>query len=106
MPESKPVVEKTVREKDLLLPRISKILDRLIQDNEVFNEADRSRIIESLSDLVEKSSQELIPITDDELARRVEKVMAVEAIAGMLSGLSPRQIESFEAAAKRRKLFN
>jgi hypothetical protein len=35
MPESKPIIEKTVREKDLLLPRISKIVDKLIQDNEV-----------------------------------------------------------------------
>lgn len=86
--------------------RISEIIDKLIEHDEVFREMDRTKMRGVLSNLVEKSSQELISITDDEFTQRIEKVMLIEAMSGMLNGLNRAQMEFFEAAVKRRKFLS
>jgi len=85
--------------------RTSKIIDKLIEDDEVLKEVDKAKMMESLSALIGKSPQKLMSITDDELTRRIEKVMLIEAMSGMLNELSPAQMKSFESAVKRRELF-
>ena len=105
MPENKPIVEEVVEGKGLLLHRISKMIDKLTEDDGILKEVDRTKMMESLSDLIEKSPQQLMSVTDDELTGRIEKVMLIEVMSGMLNELSPAQIESFEAAVKRRELF-
>lgn len=105
MPENKPIVEEDVAEKDFVLSRISKIVDRLAEDGEIFKEIDKIKMMKSLSALIEKSPQKLMSITDDELTRRIEKVMLIEAMSGMLNELGPAQMKVYEAAVKRRELF-
>jgi acetyl-CoA carboxylase alpha subunit len=105
MPENKPIVKEDVAEKDLVLSRTSKIIDKLIEDDEVLKEVDKTKMMESLSALIEKSPQKLMSITDDGLTRRIEKTMLIEAMSGMFSGLNPAQMKAYEAAVKRRELF-
>jgi hypothetical protein len=86
--------------------RILDIIDRLIKQRGLFRKIDKWQLIRFLSTLVEKLPPDVLAsIDDDELTRRVEKIMFIEAIAGTLNELSPVQMEAYEAAIKRRKFF-
>ena len=98
------VAQEDVEEENMVL-RISEIVDKLIKEDELFKGVDKTKMIESLSPLIKKFHHELISVPDDKLIWRIEKVMLVEVMSGMLNDLSPAQMESFEAAVKRRKFF-
>ncbi len=84
-----------------VLSLISKIVDKLIEDREIFKKLDKNKIIEFFSSLTENMPPEQkMSITDDELTTRIEKVMLIEATTGILNELSPEQSQSFEAATK------
>ncbi len=88
------------------LSRVSKIVDKLMNDNEIFNKLDKDKFMEFWATLMsEMPSVQLTSISEDELTRRIDKVMAIEAMSGMLNDLTPEQIKSFDAAVKRRKFF-
>lgn len=82
--------------KDTVMLRMSKIVDELIEDNEIFRNIDKSALKESLSTLVEKAPEKLISLTDDELTRRIETVLVIEAAAGMLQDFTPEEMNVFE----------
>jgi hypothetical protein len=85
--------------------RMLKIVDELIETNEIFRNIDKSALKESLSALVEKAPEKLISLTDDELTRRIETVLVIEAAAGMLQDFTPEEMKGFEDSVKRRKFF-
>ncbi len=91
--------------KDAVMLRISEIVDTLIADNEVFESVDKSRLMSFLSLLAGKSPEKLISITDEELTKRVRRIIAIEATAGMLQDLTPEEMKTFKEAVKRRKFF-
>lgn len=99
--KSKPLVDESYP----VPPRISKIVDKLIEEDEVLRSVDKTQIMESLSDLMEDPPSDLMSITNDELTQRIERVLLIEAMSGILSDLSPAQMRAFEAAVKRRKFF-
>ena len=105
MPESKHVVEEAAVEKNLLLIRISRIVDGLVKEDETFRNMDRTRMMERLSILMENPPPDLTSISDDELTHRIRKVMLTEMMSGMLNDLSSAQMESFDEAVKRRRFF-
>lgn len=89
-----------------VLSRISKIVDKLVEDNEIFKKLDKTELVEFLSSLMEKlPPEQRMSVTDDELTDRIEKVMLIEATVEVFNEMNPEQMESFEAAAKRRELF-
>ncbi len=106
MSENKPIVEDATGEVESVQFRISKIVDGLIEGDEIFKEIDKTEMMETLSVLAEKSPQNLISITDDELTQRIEKIILIEIMSGILNDLSPAEMESFEAATKRRDFFS
>jgi hypothetical protein len=86
---------------------VSTIVNKLMEDSRFHKKIDKTKLIEFLSTLAENLPREqLISITDEELARRIEKVMLIETMAGMLHELTPAQMESFETALQRRMFFN
>ena len=76
-----------------------------IEDDEIFREIDRAKMMETLSDLMEYPPPDLTSITDDELTQRIEELMLVEVMFEAAQELNPAQMESFEASSKRRELF-
>jgi len=89
-----------------LVRRIKRLIDKLIADSEVINEVDKGQVVESFLGLVQTLSlEQLTSITDQELTRRMQKMLLIEAVSGILNELTPAQAESFEAAVKRRELF-
>jgi hypothetical protein len=95
----------TIEAKDTIMFRISVVIDTVIEGNEVFKDVDKSKLMESLKPLIEKSPEELTSITDEELMQRIETVMVIETTSGMLKELSPEELKDFEEAVKRRKFF-
>ncbi|MGQ9628521.1 MAG: CopG family antitoxin [Anaerolineae bacterium] len=86
--------------------RLLKIINKLIEEKEVFKKINKAKMIEFLSNMVENLSfEQLTSVTDDELTNRIEKIMLIEASSGILNELSQAQMESFEEAIKRREFF-
>lgn len=79
--------------------RISVIVDKLIEREEVFRGIDKAKLMESLWRTIGRLPKgQLESISDKELARRLEGVMSVEVMSGLLKDLSPEQIEAFDEA--------
>ena len=100
------LIVEIIEEKGVNIPRLSKIVDRLIKENEAFKIIDKPKLIEFFSDMIKRLPfEQMTFITDDELTQRIEKIIAIEALSGILSDLSPEQIEAFNIAVKRREFF-
>jgi oligoribonuclease NrnB/cAMP/cGMP phosphodiesterase (DHH superfamily) len=89
-----------------MMPSISLIVKRLLGEKDIFKKIDAVKMESHISGLVKKIPREqLESITSDELNSRIEKVMCLEAMSGLLDDLSPKQRKTFERATKRRVLF-
>ncbi|WP_445632025.1 hypothetical protein [Nostoc sp. DSM 114167] len=88
----------------MAIARLSKIVDKLIQDNSLYQERlDKQEIIQHLVNLLDKFSPEFLnAISDGELMDRIDSILVIEAVSGTLNDLTPEQIEMFDAAVKRR----
>jgi len=89
-------------EKDAINSRISARVDNLIQSKSLFERLDKAGIVKLLSTLVEKnlSTEQLRAISDEELTRRIKKIMVIQTVAGTLNDLTPEQMEIFDAAVE------
>lgn len=107
MPCFKPKLKtETYSEKRDVSVLLSKIVTKLMKENEVFKKLDRNKLTKIFSDLIENlPTEQLTSITQNELKSRIERVMAIETLAGILNDLSPEQIEAFDEAIKRRQFF-
>lgn len=89
--------------KNEVLTRISGIVDNLIQSESIYQQIDKARLMQIFSKLLNKvTPEEVISEADDELTKRVEGVMAIELLYGMLDHLTPEEMETFDAAVEGR----
>ncbi|MBN3961568.1 hypothetical protein [Nostoc sp. NMS8] len=90
--------------RDIAIARLSKIVDKLIQNNSLYQERlDKQEIIQHLVNLLDKFSPEFInALSDGELTNRIDSILVIEAVSGTLNDLTPEQIEMFDAAVERR----
>ena len=91
--------------KDTVLNRISKIVDQVFENSEVYREeVDREEFIRYFSNRMENGlpPEELISITEEELVRMVRQIMAVDVLSGLLSDLTPEELKIFDAAVEGR----
>ena len=86
-----------------ILFRMSKIVDKLAEQ-EHFKKVDKSSLMQRLAILAGKYP-EIISLTNDELAQRIERIMVIEMVAGMLQDLTPEEMKAFDEAVKRRGFF-
>jgi len=47
----------------------------------------------------------LISIADDELRKRIRRIIVIEATAGMLQDLTSEEMKAFKEAVRRRNFF-
>ncbi|MDJ1178309.1 hypothetical protein PJF56_05495 [Roseofilum sp. BLCC_M91] len=87
---------------DVVISRISEIVDRLFQENEKFRERlEKDEVMSIFSNLLAQvDTQELCAVDESELTDRVERVMVREAVAGTLNELTPEQMAIFDAAVE------
>ena len=91
--------------KQEITTRISPLVAKVIQSDSLFEELDQDQMVEIISDLSEKHSSpaEFRAMPDDELTRRIRRVMAGEVMYNLLSDFTPEQRAEFEAAIPKRK---
>lgn len=97
-------MQEVLGKRDIAIARLSKIVDKLIQGNSLYQERlDRHEIIQHLVNLLDKFSPEFInALSDGELTDRIDSILVIEAVSGTLNDLTAKQIEMFDAAVKRR----
>jgi len=101
-----PFIIESISESSAIISVISETVSELIREKEIFKEINKDKLINFLSNLVRKfHNDQLKLIISNNLKQKVEKIMLVEIMCGILSDLSPTQIKEFEKATKRRKFF-
>lgn len=99
----KDFIKKT--EKERALKNISRIIDELINKEKLFEEIDKAKVLNAISETLNEISLEQMEISKEELSKRIEGVLVLEVVSGMLNELTPDQIKDFDEAVKRRPLF-
>ncbi|MEC4892410.1 MAG: hypothetical protein SAL07_09585 [Oscillatoria sp. PMC 1051.18] len=96
-------MEKTTVEKELVLSRILEIVEELLDRDSLFQKLNKKELRKIFAQTLDKvSPEEIISLDNDELRKRVDTVMAIEVLSGMLDDLTPERIEVFDAAVERR----
>ncbi|HLB70848.1 MAG: hypothetical protein OIN88_00525 [Candidatus Methanoperedens sp.] len=88
-----------------LLRYTSELIDKLSGEEVLFKNINKKKLFQSLSGIVAELPPEQLSISKDELTKRIEKIMAMEVMYGMLDDLTPEQIKDFDTAVKRRSFF-
>jgi len=87
------------------LIKISEMIDKITHEEELFKGIDKHKLLKSISKMLSDISVEWSEIPDKELFERTKRILALEAMSGILKELNPEQIEIFDEAVKRRSLF-
>ncbi len=84
--------------------RISKIVETLFRDREFLRDRlNQAKATQEMIDLFGKfSPEELRAISDDDLTKRINNILTVDSVAGMLDDLTPEQIRMFDEAVEGR----
>ncbi|MBO3457814.1 hypothetical protein G7B40_021860 [Aetokthonos hydrillicola Thurmond2011] len=87
-----------------LTNRISPIVENLFKGSSLYMvRLKKQERIEHLVNLFgEFSPEEFRAIRDDELIRRIDKLLVLEAVSGTLNDLTPQQIKIFDEAVEGR----
>jgi hypothetical protein len=87
-----------------LTNRISPIVDNLFKSNSLYLvKLKKWEMIEMLVDLFGKFiPEEMRAIKDDDLTRRIDSILVLEAVSGTLNDLTPEQIKMYDEAVKRK----
>lgn len=85
--------------------KILKIIDKLQSEEEIFKDIDKNKVLNKVSKIINESSLNLSDVSDEELAKRIKGILAIEAMSGILKDLSKEQIEIFNDDIKRKSVF-
>ncbi|HIK12555.1 MAG TPA: hypothetical protein IGS52_20245 [Oscillatoriaceae cyanobacterium M33_DOE_052] len=90
--------------KNIALSRIESIVDQLMQTNSLYQEElSKEEVMAIYANLLDKVSPEMLMALDDErLTKRVRRVMATQMMTKLLDGLTPEEVEIFNAAVEGR----
>jgi len=92
-------------EQSELLEKVSRICDKLILEESSFRGVDKTKLLRTISEILNEIPSEQFNIREEELFERIKGVLALEAVSGILNELTPEQIKDFDEAVKRRPLF-
>lgn len=97
-------MQEVFEEKEILLSHIGQIVKNLIQGNNLYQERlDTDEMIQLMVNLFNRfSTEELKAITNDDLVKRIDSILVLEAVSGTLNDLTPEQIKMYEEAVERR----
>ncbi|XWK90860.1 MAG: hypothetical protein U7127_12695 [Phormidium sp.] len=87
-----------------VLSRISDIVDRIMESRPVYQEElTKNEVMEKFASLLNNIFPEQLMVLDDEnLTKRVKGVMSIELMTHLLDGLTPEEVETFNAAVEGR----
>jgi hypothetical protein len=87
-----------------LTDRISLVVEKLFTSNSLYLvKLKRWEMIKMLVELFGQfSPEEMRAIQEEDLIRRIDKILVLEAVSGTLSDLTPEQIQMFDEAVEGR----
>ncbi|NEU76765.1 hypothetical protein PI95_030715 [Hassallia byssoidea VB512170] len=87
-----------------LIDRISPIVEKLFKTNSLYLvKLKRGEMIEMLVELFGQfTPEEIRAIKDDDLTKRIDSILVLDAISGTLNDLTPEQIKMFDEAVEGR----
>lgn len=87
-----------------LINRISPIVENLFKANSLYLvKLNKQEMIEMLVDLFGQfSPEEMRAIKDNDLIKRIDSILVLDAISGTLNDLTPEQIKMFDEAVEGR----
>ncbi|MEH2375074.1 hypothetical protein [Nostoc sp.] len=85
-----------------VINRISPIVEKLFKSNSLYLvKLNKQEMIEMLGELFgQLSPEEMRVIKDNDLIRRIDKTLVLEAVFGTLNDLTPEQIKMYDEAVK------
>ncbi len=66
---------------------------------------DKNKLLETVLQMLNDVPIDRDDVSENELIGRIKRILALEAMSGILKELKPEQIETFDEAVKRRPLF-
>ena len=81
------------------IDKISRIIEQLQSEEEVFKDIDKNKIFK----IINESSLNLSDISENELVKRIKGVLAIETMSGLLKDLSEDELKELYEDDKRRK---
>jgi DNA-binding NarL/FixJ family response regulator len=91
--------------KDEALDRISTIVDKVFEDSEVYREeVDKDQFMQHISKQFNNGllPEKVVSISKERLTRIVRQHLAIDVLSGLLSDLTPEEMEIFNAAVEGR----
>ncbi len=97
-------MQEVKKENPELINRISPIVEKLIKSSSLYQvKLKKDEMIKMMVNLFgEFSEEEFKAIPDNELTRRIDKLLVLEAVSGTLNDLSPEQIAIYDEAVEGR----
>lgn len=89
-----------------VLIKISNMINKIMEEEKaLFEGIDTSKLLRSISKIISETTIEWDKIPDEVLFERLRRIIAIEAMSGLLKNLTPEEEKTFESAVKRRPLF-
>ena len=90
--------------KDALLNHVAEIIEKLIEYRSIYQERlKKDEVTKYIVELFDKfSTEELRAIPDDELTKRIDSILMIEAVAGTLNDFTPEEMRIFDEAVEGR----
>jgi hypothetical protein len=97
-------MQEVKKENPELINRIAPIVETLIKGSSLYQvKLKRDEMVKMLVDLFgEFSEEEFKAIPENELTRRIQKLLTLEAVSGTLNDLTPEQIAIYDEAVEGR----
>ncbi|MEC4990720.1 MAG: hypothetical protein SAJ37_18465 [Oscillatoria sp. PMC 1068.18] len=87
--------------KEAALSKILEIVEELLEKDNLFKTLNKNELRKIFAQTLDKvSPEEIISLDNDDLRTRVDRIMAIELLSGMLDDFTPEEIEIFDAAVE------
>ncbi|MDJ0519868.1 MAG: hypothetical protein F6K22_33620 [Okeania sp. SIO2F4] len=88
-------------EKNTAIKRISETIDQVMERENIYQELDKNKLIQSFSTLLDQVSPQMVISLDDErLIKKVRGVMSIELLSTIFDDFTPEQIKTFNAVVE------
>ncbi len=90
------------KENSELINRIKPVVEKLIKENSLYQvKLKKDEMVKMLVDLFGKfSSEEFAAIKDNDLIKRIDSILVIEAVSGTLNDLTPEEIAIYDEAVE------
>jgi predicted DNA binding protein len=93
------------QDKNEVFERVLPIVEKLFESNSLYQtRLNKTEMVQLLVDSLEKlfSLKEIRAINNEDLTKRIDSILVLEAVSGTLNDLTPEQLKIFDEAVEGR----